>query len=93
MRRTKHGGFFVCLVFALLMNPEGLIPSAVLLILHFWLKLSVWWAVGAAAAWLLYLILWTVFIGWVGRCASEKETPKENKNPYSVGNTAESENK
>ncbi len=88
MRRPKRsGGFFICLVFGLLMNMEGLIPAAVLLVLHFLLKLSIWWSVGAAAAWLLYLILWTAFIGWVGRCGSEKEPPKENKNPYSVGNT------
>ena len=27
-----------------------------------------------------------LFIGWSGRCGSTPDTPKENKNPYSVGN-------
>lgn len=29
---------------------------------------------------------WMLFIGWSGRCGSTPDLPKENKNPYSVGN-------
>lgn len=87
MRKTKRSGnFFLCLFFNMLLNIEGLIPAAVLLILHFWLKLSVWWAVGMFAAWIVYLIMWMAFIGWAGKCGSARDLPKENKNPYSVGN-------
>lgn len=88
MRKTKRSGnFFLCLFFNMLLNIEGLIPAAVLLILHFWLKLSIWWAVGMFAAWIVYLIMWMAFIGWAGKCGNTPDLPKENKNPYSVGNT------
>ena len=71
----------------MLMNIRGLIPTVVLLILHFALKISFWWAAGAFAAWIIYLILWMVFIGWAGRCGNTRALPKKNKNPYSVVNT------
>ena len=42
MRGTKRkGGFFLCLAFNMLINFVGLIPSVILLILHFWLNISV----------------------------------------------------
>lgn len=87
MRRTKRSGSFIlCLLFNMLMNVEGLIPAAVLLVLHFLFDWSVWWSVLAAALWIVWLILWMLFIGWSGRCGSTPDLPKENKNPYSVGN-------
>ena len=86
MRNSKRcGSFFPCLFINILMNIGGLLPAAVLLVLHFWLKISVWWSVGAFIAWVLYLIMWVSFIGWARRCSSERDLPKENKNPYSVG--------
>lgn len=43
MRKTKlSGSFFICLLINMLLNFEGIIPAAVLLALHFVLKLSVW---------------------------------------------------
>ena len=87
MRRAKlSGSFILCLLFNMLMNLEGLIPAAVLLILHFLFDWSIWWSVLAAALWIVMIILWMLFIGWSGRCGSTPDTPKENKNPYSVGN-------
>ena len=83
----RSGSFFPCLFINMLMNIEGLLPAVILLVLHFWLKISVWWSVGAFIAWILYLIMWMVFIGWAGKCGSARDLPKENKNPYSVGNT------
>lgn len=67
------------------MNIEGLLPAVILLVLHFWLKISVWWSVGAFIAWILYLIMWMSFIGWEGKGGSSCDLSKENKNPYSVG--------
>ena len=88
MRNLKRSGsFFPCLFINMLMNIEGLLPAVVLLALHFWLKISVWWSFGAFIAWILYLIMWMAFIGWAGKCGSEREMPKDNKNPYSAGNT------
>ena len=87
MRRAKRSGSFIlCLLFNMLMNLEGLIPAAVLLILHFLFDWSIWWSVLAAALWIVLIILWMLFIGWSGRCGSTPDTPKENKNPYSLGN-------
>ena len=80
MRNSKRSGsFFPCLFINMLMNIEGLLPAVILLVLHFWLKISVWWSVGAFIAWILYLIMW--------KCGSARDLPKENKNPYSVGST------
>ena len=86
MCRTKRsGGFFPYLFINMLMNIEGLLPAVILFVLHFWLKISVWWSVGAFIAWILYLIMWMAFIGWAGKCGSVRDLPKENKNLYSVG--------
>ena len=87
MRNSKRSGnFFLCLLINILMNIEGLLPTVILLVLHFWLKISIWWSVGVFIAWILYLIIRMAFIGWAGKCGSERDLPKENKNPYSVGN-------
>ncbi len=94
MRRTKrNGSFFLCLIMNMLLNIEGIIPIIILLVLHFVLDISIWWAVGVFLAWIVYLILWMVFIGWAGKCGSARDLPKENKNPYSVGNTGNAEDK
>lgn len=84
MRRTKlSGSFFICLLINMLLNFEGIIPAAVLLALHFVLKLSVWWAAAALIIWLLWLIVWMKIIGSAGQCGNTADPPKENKNPYS----------
>ena len=80
MRNSKQkSGFFPCLFINILMNIEGLLPAVILLILHFWIKISVWWSVGAFIAWIIYLIMWMVFISWAGRCGAERDLPKKTK--------------
>ncbi len=87
MKRIRRcGGFLPSLLFNLLWNLEGLLPAAVLLGLHFWLGWSPWWAVLAAALWLLGIILRMLLIGWARHCGDTPDPPKRNKNPYSVGN-------
>ena len=87
MRNSKRSGnFFLCLLINILMNIEGLLPTVILLVLHFWLKISIWWSVGVFIAWILYLIIWMAFIGWAGKCGSGRDLAKGNKKPYSVGN-------
>lgn len=87
MRKTKRSkNFLISLIFNILLNFEGIIPSAVLLALHFWLNISIWWSAAALALWLLWIILWTFFIGWAGRCGNTPDMPKADKNPYSVRN-------
>lgn len=87
MRRTQRdGSFLFCLLINILLNLEGLIPAGILLILHFLLGWSIWWVVFALGLWILGLILWMLVIGWASRCGNTPDLPKENKNPYSVGN-------
>lgn len=84
MRRTKRtGNFILCLLFNMMLNPEGLIPAAVLLALHFILDWSVWWAVLVAVLWIVGLIIRMYIIRWAGDCSCTPDPPKENKNPYS----------
>ncbi len=85
MRRTKrNGGFIICLLFNMLINLEWSIPAWILLALHFWLDISIWWFVGAVAFWILSIISWMSIMGWASGCSNTPDPPKENKNPYSV---------
>ena len=90
MRRTsRSGSFILCLLFNMLLNLEGLIPAAVFLVLHFLFDWPIRWSALAAALWVAWLILWMLFVGFAGRCSRIPDPPKENKNPYSVGNQKE----
>lgn len=82
---TRSGNFFLCLLFNLLLNYEGIIPAAILTGMHFWADWPLWWAAAAFAAWVLWLIVWMYFIGWATRCGNAPDAPRENKNPYSAG--------
>ena len=84
MRHTaRTGNFLLCLFFNLLMNMEGTVPGLILLALHLWLGISVWWSVGAFILWILRILFGMWFMGWAADCGREKDPPKENKNPYS----------
>ncbi|MBO5797690.1 MAG: hypothetical protein J6R77_05020 [Clostridia bacterium] len=85
MRRTKRAGsFFLCFFVNLLLNLEWCLPALVLLALHIWLGISLWWFVGGMAFWILSILSGMWIMGWAARCGSEQDPPKENKNPYSV---------
>ena len=43
--------------------------------------------VGAWGLWILRMLLGMWLIGWARACGAEKDSPKENKNPYSVRKT------
>lgn len=86
MRRTRRtGSFWLCLLLNMLLNLEWTIPAWILLALHFLLDWSVWWFILAIGLWFLWHLLTTALLGWLHRCATP-DPPKENKNPYSVGN-------
>ena len=90
MRRWKRkGNFLLCLMFNLLLNLEWSIPAWILLALHFWLDISIWWFMGGLVLWVLRVLLGMWFIRWAADCGSEKDPPKENKNPYSKINKKE----
>lgn len=77
--------FFLCLLVNMLIDWDGLIPAAVLLVLHYLFELSVWWAVAATVLWIVRIVIRMHFIGWARKCGDTPDIPKENKNPYSVG--------
>ena len=85
MRKTKNsGGFILCFIINLLLNLEWSIPAWIFLALHFWMGISLWWFVGGLVFWILSVLSSMWIMGWVVKCGSEKDPPKENKNPYSV---------
>ena len=85
MRKTKsNGGFLLCLLMNLILNLEWSVPAWILLALHFWLKISLWWFAGALGLWIALMLIQTIIIKWVNSSSKPTE-PQENKNPYSVG--------
>ena len=84
MKRIKRlGGFFLVLLVNMLLNLEWSIPAWVLLALHIWLDISIWWFVGAVGLWMVSILTGMWLMGWAASCGNEKDPPKENKNPYS----------
>ena len=85
MRRTRRSGsFLLCLLINLLLDLRWSIPAWILLALHFWLEISVWWFIGGLAFWILRNLLGMWFVGWAAACGRIPDPPKENKNPYSA---------
>ncbi|MBQ6702599.1 MAG: hypothetical protein IJN17_06565 [Clostridia bacterium] len=77
--------FFLCFLINMLFTLEFCIPALVLLILHFCIDLSLMWFWIALGAWLVIILIWMIIITWARGCDTKQE-PRENKNPYSVGN-------
>lgn len=79
----RQGSFLLTLLINLLLNLEWSIPAWVLLALHLWLGLSIWWFIGGLALWILRVLAGMWLMGWAAHCGNTKDPPKENKNPYS----------
>ena len=77
--------FFICLLINIVFNFEFAIPSIILLGLHFWLDISIWWSIGAFLLFIAGIIIWMLIIGWAGKLSNIPDKPKVNKNPYSSG--------
>ena len=93
----NSGNFILALLFNMILNLEWTIPAWILLACHFFFGWKILWFWLALGIWLLNILLWMDIMGWASRCGSEKDTPKENKNPYSVrmkkSDPADTENK
>ena len=90
MRKSNKGSnFFVCLLFNILLNFEWSIPAWILLALHFILDIPIIWFFIALAVWILITVVGMWVVGWAADCSNAPDPPKENKNPYSVGNKNE----
>ena len=85
MRRTRRsGGLLLCLLLNLLLNPEGAVLAAALLLLHFFLGWPLWPAIAAAAVWILWITVRTLLIGWASACGNAPKPYRANRNPYSA---------
>jgi hypothetical protein len=85
MKRTSNpGGWLLGLLVSMLLNLLWTIPAWVLLGMHFWLGWSILWFWIALGAWLGITVLWMVVLSWAGKCSSQPDQLKENKNPYSA---------
>ena len=82
----RRGNFFLCLLVNMLLALPWTIPAWVLLAVHFWKGISIWWFAGTMGLWLLGVLFSVWFLQWAAKCGSEQDPPKENKNPYSKGN-------
>ena len=86
MKRLRNSGnFFLALLVNMILNLEWTIPAWILLACHYFFGWKILWFWIALGVWLLSILLWMDILGWAARCGSEKDPPKENKNPYSVG--------
>ena len=84
MKRTSSNrNFFVAVIINLVFNLEWTIPAWILLALHFWLEISIWWFVGAIGLWVLFVMIKTIVFSYLVRVGNIPDKPKENKNPYS----------
>ena len=84
MRRFRRNRrFILCFFINLLLNVEWSVPAWILLALHIWLDLSIWWFIGGLALWILRILFGMWFYGWAADCGAQKDPSKENKNPYS----------
>ena len=68
MRKMKRvGGFLLSLLFNMLLNARGLIPAAVLLVLHYVLRVPIWLSFAALGIWIAAMIARMLFFGWALR--------------------------
>ena len=84
-RDHRFSGFMLCFVSSAAIHLHWLLPAALLLAAHFAFRISIWWAVGALALFLLTILFRTALIDWAGSCRQTAFTEKPNRNPYSAG--------
>lgn len=81
--RKKNSSFFFSVFLSLVFNLEWTVPAWILLGLHFWIGISLWWFVGSIILWFFFVALRVLVFGSLTRAGNYKDPPKENKNPYS----------
>ena len=81
----KDRGILLSFFINLLFNLEWAIPAVLCFILHFVFGISLWWTFGAAALWILIVLLRTLLLFALNKAGNMPEKQRENKNPYSSG--------
>lgn len=87
MRKRDFGGFMLCFLMNLVFNLGWSVPAWILLAVHFILKISIWWFASLFIIWFFIILLRTLLISWAGDCASVRDEPKKNLNPYSASSS------
>lgn len=81
--RKSFGGFLLCVLINLLFDLWGILPAAVLLILHFWIGISYLYAILALLLWILVVLVRTAIITYAAHTGESAYIQRPNKNPYS----------
>lgn len=70
MRKTERsGGFFLCLLLNIFLNPERFIIAAALFALHLWVDIPLWISLLVLGIWLVIIIAQMLLSG--GQAAAE----------------------
>lgn len=77
-------GFLLCFLTNLTLHFWWGAASLVLLILHFWLDISLIFSWAAFAIWGIQSLILTALVYWVNQNGQERDPVKQNKNPYSA---------
>lgn len=82
----KSNGRLLSVLFIIFDSICMLIPTVLLLVLHFTLGISIWWFVGLLTVWIISVILGSFILNWASSCSNEEKPYRENKNRYSKRN-------
>ncbi len=80
---ARIGRFLLYFLLALVFHWEGLIPAVLLLILHFWPGIPIYWCFIALGLWLLFVFIRMLFFRFAISSSQEPTPFRENRNPYS----------
>lgn len=86
--KTRFRGLYALLLMNLVFNLGWSVPAWILLAAHFILKISIWWFASLLIIWFFIILLRTLLISWAGDCASVRDEPKKNLNPYSASSSS-----
>ena len=83
-RASGFSGF----IFSFLLNSfwhlRWTVPAWVLLALHFWLKISVWWSLSCFGLFLAAMLIYCLLLNSMISAGSYTDKEKPNLNPYSA---------
>ncbi len=82
MRKAETGNFILTYLLNVVLNFEWSLPAWILLGLHFWLDVPIYFFWIALGVWLGGSLLFMLVIALI-RKSIPPDKPQENKNPYS----------
>lgn len=83
MERKERGGFFLCLLWHMILHFLWTVPAWTALALHFTVGTQLLWFWVALGVWFLAVVLRTLLVMFARYGASHTVPSPANKNPYS----------